>query len=51
MDHRAPDTSVLHHCEESHSEGRGTWVLTAYAISGLALFGVLAYFFSSYVAN
>jgi hypothetical protein len=30
---------------------RGAWVLTAYGISGLALFGVLAYFFSSYVAH
>lgn len=32
-------------------EGRGAWVLTAYSISGLALFGVLAYFFSEYVAH
>ena len=32
-------------------EGRGAWVLTAYGISGLALFGVLAYFFSQYVAH
>ena len=28
-----------------HREARGAWVLTAYGISGLALFGVLAYFF------
>jgi len=34
-----------------HHEGRNVWVLTAYAISGLALFGVLAYFFSSYITN
>jgi hypothetical protein len=32
-------------------EGRGAWVLTAYGISGLALFGVLAYFFSDYIAR
>ena len=31
--------------------GRGAWVLTAYGISGLALFGVLAYFFSDYIAR
>jgi len=30
---------------------RGVWVLTAYGISGLALFGVLAYYFSSYIAH
>jgi len=30
---------------------RGAWVLTAYGISGLALFGVLAYFFSAYVTR
>ena len=32
-------------------EGRGAWVLTAYGISGLALFGVLAYFFSNYIVR
>jgi hypothetical protein len=31
--------------------GRGAWVLTAYGISGLALFGVLAYFFSDFIAH
>jgi len=35
----------------SHREGRGIWVLTAYGISGLALFGVLVYYFSSYITN
>jgi hypothetical protein len=34
-----------------HFEGRGAWVLTAYGISGLALFGVLAYFFSDFIAH
>jgi hypothetical protein len=32
-------------------EGRNVWVLTAYGIAGLALFGVLMYFFSAYVAQ
>jgi hypothetical protein len=32
-------------------EGRGAWVLTAYAISGLCLFGLFAYFFSQYIAH
>lgn len=32
-------------------EGRGAWVLTAYAISGLTLFGVLAYFFSNFIVR
>ena len=34
-----------------HHEGRGAWVLTAYGISGLALFGTLAYFFSDFIAH
>ncbi|MFZ0758376.1 MAG: hypothetical protein WAM69_00390 [Candidatus Sulfotelmatobacter sp.] len=32
-------------------EGRGAWVLTVYGICGLALFGVLAYFFSRFIAH
>jgi len=32
-------------------EGRGAWVLTAYGICGLALFGVLAYYFSDFIAH
>jgi hypothetical protein len=32
-------------------EGRGVWVLTAYGISGLVLFGVLLYYFSTYVTH
>jgi hypothetical protein len=31
--------------------GRGAWVLTAYGISGLVLFGLLAYFFSNFIAH
>jgi hypothetical protein len=38
-------TSVRKH------EGRGAWVLTAYGISGLALFGVIAYFFSDFISR
>ena len=37
--------------QSAHHEGRGSWVLTAYGISGLALFGVLAYFFSDFIAR
>lgn len=32
-------------------EGRSVWVLTAYGISGLALFGILAYYFVEYVTK
>jgi hypothetical protein len=34
-----------------HLAGRGAWVLTAYGISGLALFGLFAYFFSDFIAH
>ena len=32
-------------------EGRSVWVLTAYTISGLALFGVLIYYFSTFITQ
>jgi len=32
-------------------EGRNFWVLTAYAVSGLALFGVLIYYVSAYITQ
>jgi hypothetical protein len=32
-------------------EGRGVWVLTAYGISGLALLGVLLYYFSDFITH
>jgi hypothetical protein len=32
-------------------EDRGTWIFTAYAICGLAFFGVLAYYTSVYFAR
>jgi hypothetical protein len=34
-----------------HHEGRGVWVLTVYGISGLALFGILMYYFSVFVTR
>jgi hypothetical protein len=56
MEDRAPSsTSAVSTPTEpstkKHFAGRGAWVLTAYGISGLALFGVLAYFFSDYIAR
>jgi hypothetical protein len=32
-------------------ESRNVWILTAYAISGLALFGVLVYYFCTYITR
>jgi hypothetical protein len=32
-------------------EGRNFWVLTAYGISGLVLFGILAYYFSDFISH
>jgi hypothetical protein len=46
-----PQQSSGHPSVGHHHEGRGAWVLTAYGISGLALFGVLAYFFSDFIAR
>jgi hypothetical protein len=37
--------------EQVRHEDRNVWVLTAYGIAGLALLGVLVYFFSSYVTQ
>jgi len=64
MEDRAPSISSSDSSSDSSSTqsisgfsttrrfaGRGAWVLTAYGISGLALFGVLAYFFSDYIAR
>ena len=53
MEDRAP---VVSPAEQSSAtmrkhEGRGAWVLTAYGICGLALFGVIAYFFSEFVSH
>jgi len=58
MEDRAPDVSSSASQQSLSSssairrrEGRGTWVLTAYGISGLFLFGLLAYFFSDFIAH
>jgi hypothetical protein len=52
MEDRAPVVSqVSQHSTTRHCEGRGAWVLTAYGISGLVLFGVLAYFISDFIAH
>jgi len=58
MEDRAPVVSSTEQSSSSttssairHYEGRGAWVLTAYGISGLALFGVLAYFFSDFISH
>ena len=58
MEDRAPIVSASNTDQSSTStstirqhEGRGAWVLTAYGISGLALFGVLAYFFSDFISH
>lgn len=55
MEDRAPVVSPTQQSSISSTkhnhEGRGAWVLTAYGISGLALFGVLAYFFSEFIAH
>jgi hypothetical protein len=56
MEDRAPvvspteQSSTTTNSVKKH-EGRGAWVLTAYGISGLALFGVLAYFFSDFISH
>jgi len=53
MEDRAPVVSptVQSAASTRPHEGRGAWVLTTYGICGLALFGVLAYFFSDFIAH
>ena len=58
MEDRAPVVSSVDSEQSSTTtsairqrEGRGAWVLTAYGVSGLALFGVLAYFFSDFISH
>jgi hypothetical protein len=53
MDPRAQGDSAATVTSQSkiQREGRSVWVLTAYGISGLALFGVLVYFFSTFVTK
>jgi hypothetical protein len=55
MEDRAPVVSPTEQSSTTsrsiRREGRGAWVLTAYGLSGLALFGVLAYFFSDFISH
>ncbi|HZQ69426.1 MAG TPA: hypothetical protein VFA68_12975 [Terriglobales bacterium] len=52
MEDRAPSNSVTASSQSNiQREGRSVWILTAYGISGLALFGILAYYFSDFVAH
>ncbi|MBV8051962.1 MAG: hypothetical protein JOZ80_12275 [Acidobacteriaceae bacterium] len=55
MDDRALSSSSVTTANNESSavttKNRGVWVLTAYGISGLALFGVLVYYFSTYVTH
>jgi hypothetical protein len=54
MEDRAPVVSAAASQTKpttKHHEGRGAWVLTAYGISGLALFGLIAYFFSDFISR
>jgi len=53
MEDRAPVVSSVSQQATAtrHYEGRGAWVLTAYGISGLALFGILAYFISEFLSH
>ena len=54
MEDRAPVSPAEQSSATTSSiqrEGRGAWVLTAYGLSGLALFGVLAYFFSDFISH
>jgi hypothetical protein len=55
MEDRAPVVSSTSVSQSkpttAHHEGRGAWVLTAYGISGLAIFGLIAYFFSDFISR
>ncbi|HZQ22976.1 MAG TPA: hypothetical protein VFA89_09265 [Terriglobales bacterium] len=56
MEHRALGSSSANTVSPQssaapHKESRNVWILTGYGISGLALFGVLAYYFSQYIAK
>ena len=44
-------TPAKSEAQPTRKEDRNVWVLTAYGISGLALLGVLLYYFSSYITQ
>jgi hypothetical protein len=50
MEQRATGTTSAN-SSTPHREGRNVWVLTAYGVSGLILFGILAYYFSDFVTR
>jgi hypothetical protein len=53
MEHRAPgNSSVSLTSQTSKPRTRqGVWVLAAYALSGISLLAVMAYYFSDYVTH
>jgi hypothetical protein len=52
MEERALSTpAVANSKSQTKHEGRSVWVVTAYGVSGLALFGVLAYYISDFIAR
>jgi hypothetical protein len=53
MEDRAPvvSSTTASAVTAKNHEGRGAWVLTCYGILGLALFGILAYFFSEFISH
>jgi len=44
-------TNTVNSTSDTRRGTRNVWVLTAYGISGLALFGILMYYFSTYVTH
>ncbi len=53
MEQRAPGSSSTPaaNAPAAKTSHRNVWVVTAYAITGLAVFGVLAYYLSTYLAR
>jgi hypothetical protein len=52
MEQRATSNSTMsENSPAAKTAHRNVWVVTAYAISGLALFAVLAYYLSTYLAR
>jgi len=45
------ETVTTNNSRSAAATPRSVWVLTAYGIAGLALFGVLAYYFSAYISR
>ena len=51
MEDQVPGASSAPANSQTQHEDRSVWVLTAYGISGLVLFGVLVYYFSMYITR